>query len=50
MRRLRLKGSTKEIREETHLTRPPRLEGVVKEAKMLPKRKLKKQSTPEEKK
>lgn len=31
------------LREETHLTRPPRLEGVVKNAKMNPKKKPKKE-------
>lgn len=30
------KGDKREIREKTHLTRPPRLESVVREAKMLP--------------
>jgi hypothetical protein len=32
----------KVLRETDHLTRPPRLEGVVKEAKMQPARKQKK--------
>ncbi|MBI4079848.1 hypothetical protein HY414_01285 [Candidatus Kaiserbacteria bacterium] len=36
------KGDKREIREETHLTRPPRMEGKVKEAMMQPKRKRKK--------
>lgn len=29
------------LRKQLHLTRPPRMEGVVKNAKMLPKRKRK---------
>ncbi|HEY4487755.1 MAG TPA: hypothetical protein VI483_03265 [Candidatus Paceibacterota bacterium] len=36
------KGNKKEIREETRLTRPPRMEGKVKEAMMQPVRKPKK--------
>lgn len=36
------KGDKREIREETRLTRPPRMEGKVKEAMMQPKRKRKK--------
>jgi len=36
------KGDKKEIREETRLTRPPRMEGKVKEAMMQPVRKPKK--------
>ncbi len=35
------KGDTQEIRQETRLTRPPRMEGRVKEAMMQPKRKPK---------
>lgn len=35
------KGDKKEVRQEMHLTRPPRLEGVVKERMMQPKRKKK---------
>jgi len=38
----RTKGDKREIREETHLTRPPRMEGKAKEAMMQPVRKLKK--------
>lgn len=34
------KGDKREIRQETHLTRPPRLEGVAKE-RVQPKRKPK---------
>lgn len=36
------KGDKKEVREEGHLTRPPRLEGKVKEAKMRSVRKRRK--------
>ena len=35
------KGDKREIRQETHLTRPPRMEGKVKEAMMQPRRKKK---------
>ncbi len=35
------KGDKKEVREEMRLTRPPRLEGVVKNAKLKPKKKPK---------
>lgn len=36
------KGDKKEVREETHLTRPPRLEGVVQNRGIKPIRKPKK--------
>ncbi|MBI2610453.1 hypothetical protein HYW60_00740 [Candidatus Kaiserbacteria bacterium] len=36
------KGDKREIREVSHLTRPPRLEGKTKEAMMQPKRKHRK--------
>ena len=35
------KGDKREIRQETHLTRPPRLEGQVKNAMMNPEKKKK---------
>ena len=37
-----LKGDKREIRQEMHLTRPPRMEGKVKEAMMQPVRKKRK--------
>lgn len=40
------KGDKREVRQETHLTRPPRLEGVVKEAMMQPTRKRKARHAP----
>lgn len=39
MRQRKPKGDKREIRQETRLTRPPRMEGKVKEAMMQPKRK-----------
>lgn len=36
------KGGKREVREEMHLTRPPRMEGKVKEAMMQPKKKKRK--------
>ncbi len=42
MRQRKTKGDKREVREEMHLTRPPRLEGVVKNAKSKPKKKPKK--------
>lgn len=39
------KGDKREIRQETQLTRPPRMEGKVKEAMMQPVRKQKKRTT-----
>ncbi|HEY4527186.1 MAG TPA: hypothetical protein VJK53_05090 [Candidatus Paceibacterota bacterium] len=39
------KGDKREVRQETHLTRPPRMEGKVKEAMMRPVRKQKKART-----
>lgn len=36
-----LKGDKREVRQEMHLTRPPRLEGKVKNAMMNPVRKKK---------
>jgi len=41
MRHLRTKSDTSEMRTEMHLTRPPRLEGKVKNAKQKPKKKPK---------
>lgn len=41
MRRAETKGDKDEVRQETHLTRPPRLEGKVKNAKMNPVKKKK---------
>jgi len=38
------KGDKMEVRREMHLTRPPRLEGKVKEAMMQPVRKKKKRA------
>ncbi len=35
------KGDKKEMQQNMHLTRPPRLEGVVKNAKLEPKKKPK---------
>lgn len=43
MRTRPTKGDKKEARQEMRLTRPPRLEGVVKNAKLKPKRKLRRQ-------
>ncbi|MBI4093420.1 hypothetical protein HY417_00495 [Candidatus Kaiserbacteria bacterium] len=43
MLRRSLKGDKSEIRRETHLTRPPRLEGKVKEAMMQPRKKRKRE-------
>jgi len=40
------KGDKREARQEMHLTRPPRLEGKTKEAKMQPKRKKKAPKAP----
>ena len=42
MKGRRTKADKRDVRRDMHLTRPPRLEGVVKEAKMQPKRKKKK--------
>ena len=46
-RSLKPKGDKREVREELHLTRPPRLEGKVKNAMMNPKKK--KKQTPHKK-
>jgi len=37
-----LKDKKKDLREKTHLTRPPRMEGKIKNAKMNPIRKARK--------
>ncbi len=47
MRSRATKGDKREIREETHLTRPPRMEGAVKEAMMKAAKKPKKRRTSE---
>lgn len=42
MKNHNLTDKKKRLRETNHLTRPPRLEGVVKNAKMNPIKKIKK--------
>lgn len=49
MKKTRMTGDKREARQEMHLTRPPRMEGVVKEAMMQPKKKKKAAPKPKKK-